>query len=569
MSIDGEAKIDSRQLAERTGSGTSAVQILRNRGLRRLLGAFLAFSMAEYATWVAILLFAYERTGPGSVGIVAVLMLVPGALVAPAAAVFGDRRDRRLALIGGYLAYGIGLATTAAMMESDAPILVVYLVAGIGSAALVVIRPTQSAMLPALSRTPDELTSANGAAGIVEGAGMLLGPLLSAAVVSVAGPSAVMAVGAAAVLIGALLCVGLRPQTSVPTPSIDQPIPNVHQANHAGARVREPNAVLVGLRAVVTDPDARLVVGLMSARMMMVGAADVLFVLMALDLLGMGEPGAGILSAALGAGTIAGGALSVLLVGSGRLSSVAAAGACLWGLALGLSAWLASPLVAFAMFVVGGSGLAIVDVAGRTILQRSVRDEVLNRVFGVQEGLAMAALAVGSVLVPVFVDLVGLTGSVLVTAALLPLIVVLAWSRLVDLESRTPAPKQVLALLRRTTLFGPLPAPELEAIARRATWASVRAGEVLIREGDAGDRYYMLASGAVRVEREGRPLRDLAAGDGFGEIALLRDVPRTATVTTTAESVLLSIDRATFLRAVTGNPGVAAHAEAVVARAVM
>ncbi len=188
MSDDGQRKIDSRQLAERTGWRTSAVRILRNRGLRRLLGAFLAFSTAEYATWVAILLFAYERTGPGSVGIVAVLMLVPGVLVAPAVAVFGDRRDRRLALIGGYLAYGIGLATTATTMESDAPILVAYLVAGIGSAALVVIRPTQSAMLPALSRTPDELTSANGAAGIVEGAGMLLGPLLSAAVVSVAGP---------------------------------------------------------------------------------------------------------------------------------------------------------------------------------------------------------------------------------------------------------------------------------------------------------------------------------------------------------------------------------------------
>ncbi len=569
MSDDGQADLESKPLAERYGSRISAGRILRNRGLRRLLLAFLAFSTAEYATWVAILLFAYERTGPGSVGVVAVLMLVPAALVAPAAAVFGDRRDRRLALIGGYLAYGIGLAATAAMMESEAPILVVYLVAGIGSAALVVVRPTQSALMPALSQTPDDLTSANGAAGVVEGAGMLLGPLLAAAVVSLAGPSAVMAVGAAAALIGALLCVGLRPPTSVAAPSTDQPVPDVHRANRAGARVRVPSAVLVGLRAVLTDPDARLVIGLMSARMMMVGAADVLFVLMALDLLGMGEPGAGILSAALGAGTIAGGAISVLLVGSGRLSSVAAAGACLFGLALGFSAWLASPLVAFAMFVVGGSGLAIVDVAGRTILQRSVRDEVLNRVFGVQEGLAMAALAVGSVLVPVFVNLVGLTGSILITAALLPLIVVLAWSRLVDLEGRTPAPTQAIALLRRTTLFGPLPAPELEAIARRATWATVPAGVAVIREGEGGDRFYILASGVVRVEREGRHLRDLVAGDGFGEIALLRDVPRTATVTATAESVLLTIDRATFLTAITGNPQVAARADAVVAGAAM
>jgi MFS family permease len=542
-----------------------AARILRNRDLRRLLAAFLAFNAAEFATWVAILLFAYEATGPASVGFVAVLMLVPAAVLAPAAASLGDRHPRDRVLGLGYLAYGGGLAVTALAMAAAWPIPIIYLVAAFGGAPLVLVRPTQSALMPALSQTPDELTSANGAAGIIEGAGILLGPLTAAAILTQAGPAAVFAISAAAVLGGAGLVARFRSHR----PS-DEPPPRPRPGAAAEAVPRRSAGMIAGIRAVIGDADARLVVGLMTARMLMIGSADVLFVLMALDLLGMGAPGAGILNAALGAGTIAGGATAFMLVGRGRLASVAAAGACLWGLALGLSGWFASPIVATILIVAGGAGLAIVDVAGRTILQRSVRDDVLARVFGIQEGLAMAALAVGSLMVPLFVAVFGLTGAVLVSAGVLPVIVALAWSYLLALDARTAVPTEAIALLRRVALFEPMPAPGLEAIARRAAWLTVAPGTVVIAEGDVGDRYYVLSSGALRVEREGRHLRDLTeAGDGFGEIALLRNVPRTATVIAIVESVVLTVDRASFLAAVTGHPNVSARADAVVTAATM
>ena len=542
-----------------------AARILRNRDLRRLLAAFLAFNAAEFATWVAILLFAYEATGPASVGFVAVLMLVPAAVLAPAAASLGDRHPRDRVLGLGYLAYGVGLAVTALAMAAGWPISIIYLVAAFGGAPLVLVRPTQSALMPALSQTPDELTSANGAAGIIEGAGILLGPLIAAAVLTQAGPPAVFAISAAAVLGGAVLVARFRSHR----PS-GEPPPRPRPGAAAEAVPRRSAAMIAGIRAVIGDADARLVVGLMSARMLMIGSADVLFVLMALDLLGMGAPGAGILNAALGAGTIAGGATAFMLVGRGRLASVAAAGACVWGLALGLSGWFASPIVATILIVAGGAGLAIVDVAGRTILQRSVRDDVLARVFGIQEGLAMAALAVGSLMVPLFVAVFGLTGAVMVSAGVLPVIVALAWSHLLALDARTAVPAEAIALLRRVALFEPMPAPGLEAVARRAAWLTVAPGTVVIAEGDVGDQYYVLSSGAVRVEREGRHLRDLTeAGDGFGEIALLRDVPRTATVAAIVESVVLTVDRPSFLAAVTGHPSVSARADAVVTAATM
>ncbi len=542
-----------------------AVRILRSRDLRRLFVAFLVFNAVEYGTWVAFLVYAYEATGPASVGVIAVGLLIPGALIAPAAAAFGDRYPRRFVLVGGYLVYGVGLAITAAAMISGAPVVLVFAVAAIGGAALVVVRPSQSALLPSLCQTPDELTSANGAAGIIEGAGILLGPLVAALALSEGGPPLVVAVASVAMLAGGLLVLRLG-----------SPSATTHGEEGSSAATGPPvglratAGVASGLRAVLADPDARLVVGLMSARMLMIGAADVLFVLIALDLLRMGEPGAGILSAALGAGTIVGGATSFVLVGRTRLASVAAAGACLWGLALGVSGWLASPVVATVLIAAGGAGLAIVDVAGRTILQRSVRDEVLAGVFGIQEGLAMSALAVGSILVPGLIAVLGLTGAILVSAAFLPLIVALVWVQLVALDARTPVPAQAIALLRRVALFAPLPAPELEALARRAGWQTFEPGWEVIREGDVGDRYYVLASGAVRVERDARRLRELnAPGDGFGEIALLRDVPRTATVTTTLESVFLTVDRRTFLAAVTGDPQVYARADIAVAAAIM
>jgi len=226
--------------------------------------------------------------------------------------------------------------------------------------------------------------------------------------------------------------------------------------------------------------------------------------------------------------------------------------------------------LAVLLLVVGSGGLAIVDLAGRTILQRAIRDEVLASVFGIQEGLAMVAIAIGWIGVPALVALAGLTGAVILVSAFLPLVVIVAWSRLRSLDIRAAPPVREIALLRGTSLFGPLPAPQLEGVARHASWLTVPAGATIIREGDRGDRYYVLASGRVAVERNGRHLRDLAMpGDGFGEIALLRSVPRTATVTATEASALLVIGRTAFLTATTGNPTVATLADRAAEAAAM
>ena len=510
---------------------------------------------------MTILLYAYERTGPASVGIVALIQLVPAALVATPAASLGDRYPRERVLAAGYLVQAIAMIATAATMAAAAPVAVVYVVAAVAASSLVVTRPTQSALLPALSRTPDELTAANGAAGIVEGLGVLLGPLMAAAILTVSTTAVVFLVAGGVLVVAALATVTAPPEWR-PGGLVRATARADRRATATPMRKPTIRRSSRGLRTVAADRDARLIVGLLTARTLMVGCADVLFVLMALELLGTGEPGAGVLNAALGAGTMIGGALTFALIGREGLALVAATGALVWGGAVAIIGVTATPGLATVLVIVGGAGLALVDVAGRTLLQRSVRDEVLTRVFGLQEGLAMGALALGSVLVSVLAQVFGLVPTIGAVALILPAIVALSWTRITALDRRSVVPVRAIALLRGTALFGPLPGPQLEAVARRGSWLVVPSQTALIRQGEPGDRYYVLASGAVQVERDGAVLRRLETpGDGFGEIALLRDVPRTATVTTLTEAALFTIDRAPFLVAVTGHPDAFATAQ--------
>ena len=216
---------------------------------------------------------------------------MPAALVAPWAASLGDRYPRNRVLTLGYLVQAVAMLATAAAMLADAPVPVVILLATATASSLVVSRPTQSALLPSLARTPEELTAANGVAGAVEGVGLLIGPLLAAAILAVSTPAAVFAAGGATMVFASLVTIGLRPRGGLATLSGTVASEPTTLEATAG---RDDGGILAGLRAIGGDPDALLVVGLLTARMVMIGASDVLFVLMALELLDTGESGAGI-----------------------------------------------------------------------------------------------------------------------------------------------------------------------------------------------------------------------------------------------------------------------------------
>jgi MFS family permease len=518
-----------------------------NRALLRVLAAYLLFILTEYAVWIAMLVFAYKRGGTGTAGLVAVAQLAPAALVAPVAASLADRRSPVL-LAGGYLIQAAAMAGTAAAIGVGSP-LAAYAAAVIASTAVTTTRPAQSALIPSLAATPDQLTAANVVAGWLEAAGAAAAGLLVGVLISLAGVGSVFAVCAALGLLAALLVARLR--TAGLTPAEQGA-----DANTAG--------VAESLRLAVRQPRLRLMLALLTADAVVVGALDLLVVILALTVLGRPPGWAGYLEFAFGVGAVLAATVSALLVGR-RLGGPILAAALVFSGALAAVAFGPGLAGTVILLAVAGAGHLLLEVATRTLLQRSIPTRLIGRIFGVLEGFTMAGLAVGALLVPGLEHLGGSLLAILGVAAVLPLAAVVGGRAVFRLDAGTAVPVVEIALLRSLPLFAELPAPAIEGLAAALRPVRLEAGAVLIRQGDPGEAYFAIAAGELDAEQDGRFLGRYGRGDGVGEIALLRAVPRTATVTAHTAATVYQLDRDLFLTAVTGHAPTRRQAEGIAA----
>ncbi len=327
----------------------------------------------------------------------------------------------------------------------------------------------------------------------------------------------------------------------------------------ATAEEKDRAGLLGGLRALVSNRDLFVLSALYTGQTLVAGALNVLVVVTALELLDLDASGVGYLNAALGVGGLVGGFVALVLATRGKLAADFGLGIALYGLPLILVGAVASTPVALLALAVIGLGNSLVDINALTIMQRAVPDDVLARALGVLEGVLLGSIGVGALLAPALIDVAGIRAALIVTGLLLPTLSLLGAAKLRSIDQRTAAPPE-LDLLERVDLLAPLPPATLQHLATTLTEVRLPAGETVIRAGEPGDRYYVVAEGAVEIEgkRFGR-------GEGFGEIALLRDVPRTATVTTLTPVVLQSLERDEFLAAVTGHESALAAADHVVA----
>ena len=517
--------------------------------MRRVLGAFLIFNSAELATWIAILVWAYDVGGAPAAALIAVIQLVPATLLAPLLSQLGDRFRRDRALSIGFVFQAAAFLATAAALTFGWPPIVVYFLATVAAVAVTVTRPVHYATLPDISETPEQLTAANALSSSAEGFGTFGGPLVTAGLLALSGPGAVFWAAGAASIAAALMTHSL-PLKRSQVQSERTPI-------LAGA--------LEGIAALKQSEGTWRMTFIFGAQFLVLGALDILTVVLGLELLSLDQSGPGTLASALGIGGLIGAAGTVVLVNRVRMAPAVAGGLIAFGAALALISPLGGGLIpALVLLAVAGAGKSFVDVAGRTLLQRITPDWVLARVFGLQESLMMGGQALGAAAAPLLVVFLGGRGAFMSVGILIVAVGVSQWLSLIRLDNRSALPGPGFRLLLEIPMFAALEQPVAERLSRVLVREEVPAGKAVITEGEPGDRFFLIESGTVAISKEGVEVNRLGSGGYFGETALLRDVPRTATVRAATDLVVFALDRQPFLEAVTGSPLSAVEADRVV-----
>jgi MFS family permease len=531
------------------GVALSALRrVMASPDIRRAEAAWMLGWASEWAWLVALWVYAYNESGVVAVGVLGLARTLPAALLAPALSTITDRLPRHRVLLGVHAGRAVTVGLVALAVTAGWP-LVVYLLAPIDALFGVLHRPTHAPLLPALARSPDELVASNVASSTFEGIGTLVGPIVGGLLIAYAAPVWGFVVAAGGFALAALAISGVRPAQAL---------------RYHPDRPGLLHTMFGGLRALRDYPSAGLVVGLFTSQIVVRGLLNVLVVIAAVDLLRIGQEGVGYMNSAIGAGGLIGALVAVSLVGRTRMAPSFTAGLILWGspiLLIGLIP-VAGPAIAFLAIL--GLGNAILDVAGFTLLQRTVPNAVRGRVFGVLEAAVMLGTGFGSVLAPPLVLVVGSRGALIVTGALLPLLAIVTWRWVSRADARGVIPERQLALLRGVPMLAPLPMTVLEQVAGDLVAVRYTDGALIIHQGDVGDRFYMLAEGKATVTIDGRVVQRFGPGDWFGEIALLRDVPRTASVTAVGPVLAYALERDAFLAAVSGDRQSRTAADAVV-----
>lgn len=521
--------------AARSGRRAAFLRVARSTHLRRTLLAYFSFSSVEWAVWIVVLVWAHSVGDAATVGFVAVAQLVPAALLAPSLASIVDRLPRSAAPPIVYAALAVAMAATAAAMLSDAPFSVVLGLAVLTNVLVGGGRPAHHSLTPCLAAGPTDLVAANVVATGAEGLGLFVGPALVGVLMAASSPGVAMLACVALLIASTVLTIGF-PSVTLPEIDVDSDI---------DAGIRE------GIRRFTSDGFVRLPILLGGAQGVVEGAVDVLIVLLAIEVLGLGDGGAGYLNAALGVGAVVGGLAASALVGRTRLAPAMLVSGMLTGAAMVLLAFL--PLAALFLAVMG-IGYALTSVITKTMLQRLSPMSVMGRMFGLLEGVSLAGLAIGAAAAPAISEWLGVEVAFAVFGLAMPLVVAATWRSLGKADRSASVPTAVLEVLGRAETVSGLEPEALEALARDARLLSVVSGDAVVRQGDVGHEMYVIEKGRVEVTRGDTVVATLGAGDIFGEIALLSDSPRIATVTATEPTSLVAVTREAFLAALSTDP---------------
>lgn len=520
--------------------GAALASVTGNRNLRIAQLSSLSAWTGEFLFLTAMTVYAYDENGPAGVGVIGFLRVLPTTFALPLLGALADRVSRRLLLVVMSLLRAVTAAGAAAAAAGGMPV-VTYALVTLSTICFSAYRPVLAALLPTLCTTPAELASANAVRSILDGVASLVGPLAAAAILAASSPSVAFVVVAALSAVAAVLVAALRYE-SLPPDSTHGP----------QSRIRIVGGMVDGLRELRAGNRALVVIVLGAFQCLVRGALLVLAVVIAVRLTGMGQAGVGVLWAAFGVGGLVAAMATVGAAGSNRLGTLFGIGIAAWGVPIVLAGLILHSWVAVAAFTVMGAANALVDVAGFTLLQRLAPDPMLARILTVTEAMFALAVAVGSLVTAPLLSALGDKGTIVATGCLLPLAVGLYVGRLRAIDAEIRVRSDRIELLRQVSTLRLLPIAALEGLAQHLTRVRVEAGSDVFRVGDPGDGFYIIESGEVSILKQGREVSRLGPGGSFGEIALLRSIPRTATVHAIDDAEFTIVSGPRFVAAVTG-----------------
>ena len=518
----------------------------RNPALGRLLAGEFISGIGDWLYLVAILVVVYaESNSPVLLGIIGAARILPYVLLSVPAGMVADRFDRRMVLLVTDVARGVIMIGLAVAVSLGSPTWVIIALSILAACFSTFFGPAIGALLPSLVDERD-LGTANSAWATLDNVAFIIGPAIAGILLASGGLGVAFIINAASFAVVAVILWFLPvPRRAAPT------------AEDAGEEAAKP--VDGGWRAMLRPLAGPLVLD--SATSFVIGGVNVMTVVIAVDVLGAGESGTGFLQAATGVGGVVAGVSGGALLAR-RLRVPLLIGGVVGGIGL---AWLAlSGGLVMAMVAIGVAvaGLLLLEIVNTTMIQRIVPDELRGRAMGLLQTSSAIVYSLGSLLMPI---LAGLFGVPFVLVAAGVIVVAGVAGALVLLEARPAAPAidPIRLRLLDQEIFAGLPAARIEAAARQLVAVPVEAGEVVVRQGDVADRFYVVDAGTMRVtqQRDGvdTELRELGPGALFGEIGLLRNVPRTATVTATTPGVLYALDADAFGELVGSGPGLSSR----------
>ncbi|MEO5884570.1 MAG: MFS transporter [Candidatus Limnocylindrales bacterium] len=508
--------------------------------LRHLMLAWLAVNAGKWAFLVVNLVLAYDAGGAVAIGVLGLARFLIPTILAPFAGLPTIRWRPEHVLRAVNAIRTVAVVAAVGVIAAELPIEALYAVVAVEAGAGAFTRPLHMALLPAVARTPAQLVAANVGSSTAEGLGTFAGPALASVLLVVSGPVA------ATLVVLVIYVLGVASIARLQVPAVGRMEASTRAAF---------DQLSAGIRALARFPGPRWIVLDLGFQTFVRGLLTVLVVVASIELLNMGQPGVGTLNAALGLGGIVGALAAIALAGRARLTPAFVVALAGWGAPIILIGLVVHPVAALVAMLAIGISNSLLDVAGFTLVQRLTPNESRVSVLGLLDSVANGGVAMGGIVAPILVEALGIRGALIAAGVVLPIAALATWPLLRQVDEGGAAGARRVDLVHGDPLFAPLSLATVEHLASRLVPAAFADGAWLMREGDPGREYLLIDTGEVAVSRDGQAVRTLGSGSGVGEIALLHDVPRTASVQAVGPVTAFSLDQGAFLEAVTGHAG--------------